>query len=612
MESPEQTRTIIQLEPSGTAQVPCPICGVYFNSAEGLHQHLHHKHAHVEQAAKISFDRSKHSLFGLPFCRFCRTRKQDWQSLTKHVTQGACLRLKTAFAQNQTIDQLLDEIQAEEQRDPPQHPAGNNNSYTQNIEASPIRTMAVSTPLAELRQHSRLLVDSASQCILCGQRLLQASRIKSHWQQSHAQAWKQSGRHAITEAGSLSALFESPCVYCGSKAKNYKQHASQCPVMFQILALRRLTHTGEIETVDDSKPAAPRKHEAQPKYKSFVSPLKRALEQGARASGVTSTVVSSDTTASVVRPKPSSEAQVLSSTNAAQVQMPPKQIHPLFRRGTQTSTASTPTELHWTCRLRLSNPQSLCYANAATLALLSAALIISPALEVPKLEFLYKVGKKAAEAMKNLSLSRMHQFRQLTPQWMFSAEQKDTAEYLQAIFAAVDTLQVTWDTRSSTTDGVRLRVSGTQPLLVPIADDTPMRVGLQELINAWHSADGDTTGLTHPADLVCVQVGRYHPGGKRLHSIAMPEEIRLPCFSATSETQWWRYQVCSAIIHLGRSPLYGHYRALLRCASAWHLADDSKDAVPVTLHAGHLRNIYVIMLRKVDAALPSDAAHPLC
>ena len=64
----------------------------------------HRQHAQAEQDAKLHFDRAKHSLLGLPYCRFCRCRMGTWQSLTKHVTQGMCLRIKMATAVNQPLE----------------------------------------------------------------------------------------------------------------------------------------------------------------------------------------------------------------------------------------------------------------------------------------------------------------------------------------------------------------------------------------------------------------------------------------------------------------------------------------------------------------------------
>ncbi|CAE6920896.1 unnamed protein product [Symbiodinium sp. CCMP2592] len=103
---------LVPIPAQDDAHVSCPVCGLEFVNASGLHQHLHQKHPEVAKASSIDFVREQHSLFGLPYCRFCRHRMKSWQTLTKHVTQGMCLRLKTAIGQGQTIQELLARIEA--------------------------------------------------------------------------------------------------------------------------------------------------------------------------------------------------------------------------------------------------------------------------------------------------------------------------------------------------------------------------------------------------------------------------------------------------------------------------------------------------------------------
>ena len=66
-----------------------------------------------------------------------------------------------------------------------------------------------------------------------------ASRMKAHWQSSHAEVWGQVQHHARTQA------------------KNSKEHARQCPTLFQD---------------NDDKPIAPRKTEAAIRTSSSICP----------------------------------------------------------------------------------------------------------------------------------------------------------------------------------------------------------------------------------------------------------------------------------------------------------------------------------------------------
>ena len=453
------------------------------------------------------------------------------------------------------------------------------------------------TPLPRLHEHSQSLMAVACQCQLCGQRIRQAGRIKAHWQLSHPKAWQQSQMHAVTEAGSLSSIFKVPCPFCGSSAKNSKQHARQCPMLFQILALRWLAQSGTGSTTEDSKPPASRKHEAAPKYHTFVSPMQQALKQGARAKGSTTS------TQAQLEPPRETEAQPQSlskdlqrqPTGAANQAGP---LHRFFRPQQSGSTDTAAGATPWTCRIRLQNPHAVCYANAATLALHHA--VLCPSMQVPEIHFLQKLGNNAAAQNKSLFLPQLNLFRRLTPQWVFDAEQKDAAEYLHGVFQAASSVQVTWDTRRQTDEGIRLAVSGTQPVLIPITAGTPSPTELQHLIVTWHHTEGDTTALTHPAELICLQLGRYHADGKQMQAMHFAQTVQMPVFNDNAGVDWWDYSISSIVLHLGRSTHTGHYRALLRVQQAWLLTEDAQIAKPVTLHNGHLRNAYVFVMRRVQ------------
>ena len=88
------------------------------------------------------------------------------------------------------------------------------------------------------------------------------------------------------------------------------------------------------------------------------------------------------------------------------------------------------------------------------------------------------------------------------------------------------------------------------------------------------------------------QVHRQQQG---LSIVDVPDSIQLPFYNDRSQIEWREYWTCSAVLHLGGSPLRGHYRALLRVGDLWCIADDGKSAEVLTLHDGHRRNLYVIV-----------------
>ena len=508
--------------------------------------------------------------------------------------------MKIAIGLGKSVDQLLEEVQQEEERDPPQPPVGSSLQNFNQRNAGELRTIVEQTPLKDMAKHSKLLIASAQQCLLCDQCMRQASRMKAHWRQSHTHIWDSLHRHIDAEAQSLNALMMRPCSYCGSSVRNVQLPAKQCPMLFQILAIRRIASTGmQPFSGEDDKPQAPRKSEASPRYQSFVSPMKAALQKGATKSTTTQmlekTGINNAQETAQVQHTPHLMTRTVAC--AQQDQINQGTIRSYFQQQAQTRHSSSPISMmeSWVCSLRLKNPHSYCYANAATLALLHA--LEGQSAPVPELQFLRKVGHKEAERGIELLLPQMLQYRNLVPSWTFDHVQKDAAEFLHVLFEHATSMQVIWDMRKNTADGIRLCTQGMLPILISMPE-TGIAVDLQDRIYKWHHADEAVTALTFPAQMLCIQLGRYHAGGKLFHKLDLPDMVRVPTFLDDSSVQWQLYTISGAIIHLGRSTQMGHYRALLRVGDSWLLTQDSRKAE--RMHDGHRRNIYVIFLRKIE------------
>ncbi|CAE7208391.1 unnamed protein product [Symbiodinium sp. CCMP2456] len=334
----------------------------------------------------------------------------------------------------------------------------------------------------------------------------------------------------------------------------------------------------------DAKPSAPRKTEAAPKYKSFISPLKAAFQQG-KSNAAANNRMSLGSTPELSKDHHGDAIQVRTIASVKQAKANLGTIKQFFQPR-PTIPAPQPEQefiyVPWYCRLRLRNPSSICYLNAGVLALLHAVNAL-PQYPV-ELCFLRSVGRTAAERGTEVTLTRMNGLRKLTPSWEFTPEQQDTAEILHLMFANMPDLQVIWDTRKVTEEGIRLCTQGAMPVAIPMptAGDAVM---LQDAIQAWSSMDEAVTALTVHADMICIQLGRYQPHGKRLNIVDLPEQVTLPVFQEDSSVQWQPYYVSGVIIHLGRTPTTGHYRALLRVRASWWLTDDGREALDKTTQA---------------------------
>ena len=58
--------------------------------------------------------------------------------------------------------------------------------------------------------------------------------------------------------------------------------------------------------------------------------------------------------------------------------------------------------------------------------------------------------------------------------------------------------------------------------------------------------------------------------------------------------------ICLGVVHLGRSPTCGHYRAALRVGGAWYYTNDSVQAVRTPIQAEHKQGVYVLFLLRSD------------
>ena len=442
----------------GTVALPCPACGVYLCTKSGLDQHIHRKHPELEIQARIDFDRAKHCLHGAPICRFCRCRMADWQSMRKHLTQGMCSSIKASMAAGATLEDILAKADSVDQLDPPEPPAAGWELKKPLIQQ---KHDVLTVPDHQLRQHAQLIKAYTGQCALCNQRIAQPGHIKTHWRTGHRSAWEQAHRAADSLAGSMSAIFSTPCQFCGSQAKDSKSHSRKCPSFFQIAAIRHLRSVNfEAKQTAYTQPSAPKQDKSNPQCKTYVAPMQQAL-QGQLP--ITTTISTAPTTG----PMPLSTA---SSTTSIPRSRQDGTIKSFSSKTSGTSAASPtnappadpPTEGPWQCRVKLVNPHQLCYVNAGFLAMTYA--FQQAGVGIDALHFIIKLLTKAAERGVMFKLTQSLRFRQLIPAWVYDAVQRDSAGYVQQLLQAQQLLSTIWDSRRLGLAGFQLRAQGDSPI----------------------------------------------------------------------------------------------------------------------------------------------------
>ena len=559
---------LLYLGKDSVCAVDCPVCGVAYGTREGLAMHMHHRHPEIRRNSQLPFSRAAHSLHGVPVCRFCRFRAHDWSSLRKQA--GQCAWVQNAIVDGTAKEDLLQRIEMQErvQRPCPPDDALSNDA----LQAA--RTCVASGDFAPALAGSQLQC-LARQCLLCAQRMRTAARIKPHWQIQHPVAWRLSHRSASTESSSLVALFHRPCKFCGSQAKNTREHAAQCPALFQALALRALKRRGYTLEQAASDTFCENEQRHEPKQGSLMDLWKPAER-----------ITPAKSTPAVKDP----QSQAVVSDGAS----PPPDL-----------AASLGTS--WLLRVVLRNPSNHCYANAGVLALLHT--LEHQAALPSALRPLRRALQQAAAMHQSVTLSSLLVMRSLVPRWPFDRTQQDTLEFLAPLLRKAQVDAGVWEARCIEAGAIYRHAFGVAPIEIqPVGKVCT----LQEAVRGWHQ-HAFPHALTTASHRVLLFINRYATAGKSFCEVRFQDEVQLPVFRHGTEVQWHRYRPCAAVLHFGATPHMGHYRSLLRVETHWFFTQDGQLPTPQIIKRQHCTNVYAIWLqRTLEANGPAPADPPQC
>ncbi|CAE7466581.1 unnamed protein product [Symbiodinium sp. CCMP2592] len=551
----------------------CPVCGVYFDSEASVQMHIMHRHPEINTQAKLSFRKDVHSLFGLPFCRFCQGRLFDWRSLERHITTGTCFRVKSFLAEGLTEDQMLERIREEEIVSPPVPPAGAQGQETVTCQIADALRVAP----AQLGAGGSRLRVLATRCALCRQWVKEAGKIKAHWRQSHPEQYRKVKVVATAEARSLSAVFVVPCRFCGSRAKNELDHSGKCSALFQLLAVRQLRGLGMVDSISIKGPAA-KQWQSTPQYQLFEvgsTPIGRAFGPGLKAAS---------SSASTMRPP-----KVAVATSTLQV---PSGV---------VVGPSPVLESGWLLRLRLSNGGNLCFMNAVIHALLFAMQGADGLGNA--IQGFYRLAEQAVSRNQALALSGQLIVRSVLRRWSFDGRQHDASEFASVLLRGLGFSLARWEARYQRFDQVRTPQRGVHPIAIPIG---LVASPLQDLISQWFAQEFRHALIEVPS-LLILQIERCGDGHKVHTPVAPSDCVQVPVFTEGVAVRWHDFQVAALIEHQGETLDCGHYRAVLRMDSSWWHADDSSASVRVEFTLDLQRRVYLALLVPARADVESDA-----
>ena len=542
----QHVSSLIEIESTPGAGHSCEVCGLSFATAEGLSMHVKHRHAQVHSDSGIPFNRGEHALHGVPICRLCRGRMHDWSSLRKHVASGTCSRLKWRVATGATIEELWDAVLRQEQEDPLEPPPG--------LEADSFGEVGalLSQPISEVIMAPQQMTALRQACSLCGQRLIDMRRIKTHWQKTHSGAWQSVKGEVLGDMASLCSTIRKTCQYCGSSASDVEAHSRQCAVLFQLLAARSLHRQGRLEEAKAQSAGKIRRQDKnKPAYADYSvesSPIGKAL--------------------GLSRPDKNGE-----KANARVAEL---SVGCSLRASRLASlgTGHTMGELLWTTRLVLINPGNHCYANSSILAM-------------PLIAHL----RLRAQFGLRIALHTQPEVLAISGWWRYNSEQQDASEYVGVLLSSTASFATVWCSRLEIGGLVETTDHG-QALLL----EMPTRgTELQSLIDEWqHQAH--VHALSSQQEIVPVQIGRCCGGRKNQARLLFSDDISLPIFSQGVRCVHTFYRPVAAVIHIGRDCRSGHYRSLLRSGDEWFYTDDGRQAERCVLEREHQGNVCYIWL----------------
>ena len=207
-------------------------------------------------------------------------------------------------------------------------------------------------------------------------------------------------------------------------------------------------------------------------------------------------------------------------------------------------------------KVKFQNPSNHCYANSLVVCWLWIDLLFgirSPFLNSPLKGILrWLQSQKKVELWQSLSWTRLANAQ---GRWESPNSQHDVCHLLMHLAGSVPSsfTQVSW----RVVDPGRTADQGNMwPLPLPVPET---QVSLGQLLARWQVG---VKILTHPP-VIALQLGRFLREGARFRRIDSVVDFEDPCVLEGLEGERLVYYPKAVVMHLGVSPLSGHYRSLL-------------------------------------------------
>ena len=136
---------------------------------------------------------------------------------------------------------------------------------------------------------------------------------------------------------------------------------------------------------------------------------------------------------------------------------------------------------------------------------------------------------------------------------------------------------------------------------VPMACPVEGFITLQQMINNWHQQEPFVHAFTCDSPWICLQVSRFPFLGQKNRCLVLWDRrlpVQIPIFSDRRgiHVEWHDFVVTAGVIHLGDTPIEGHYRSILWHSGTVKSCDDFRSALPLGVGPEIASIIYLIWI----------------
>ena len=173
------------------------------------------------------------------------------------------------------------------------------------------------------------------------------------------------------------------------------------------------------------------------------------------------------------------------------------------------------------------------------------------------------------------------------PESWGNAQQQDSGEFADSLLMQIRSplFNHAWESRISTAGGPEtlLASQGTGPIILPLGNAS--NIDLQELLDAWQSAENRVTAFTEASPCRVFQLDRtmYDNRGRPFKapaSVWLPTAVLIPTFVDGTVYELAPYLPVAMVLHKGNTRA-GHFQAALRAGPHfWLETDDGRIAGP--------------------------------